>query len=624
MATRLPLILPPGGKRAKSLVDEYLECVEEGVYEGVSADEEENRRRWTTSQEKRRKYFKAIPKEDLADIARDGTRHAAWQKLHIKHELAQQRNIIRDIRLGQKSLEEVRRAKDHFSERLAELDPRIAVAPGSDMEKHVQLIKRMMSAMPRIAIEVLEDAQPALKRDFHLACDQLRDKIAAIEEHVTEGAIDECLARVLMPESWDQMVEHFRMTNAPKAALEESLELADIRLELAAVKQDLELQRDRADENAERLANEKFTREQTESSLSNAEALLQEQKSELRDLKKVEAELADVRQAFDSECEEKRELNRKLAASISDKRSAQEAAEEKLAVVEKALWDERSALESQRQSVDAFLEHFTASLAQGSASLIVAPRAQELTTLYTDRREQLASDQSEHLPTIVIASGHLPAAFSYLYLASGGVLAGSRFNRAVTSSDLPWLSDTMDRVVKAVVASREPVPGAMLIVLLQGIAYLHLATRSTSATMTPRPSDMLSSLYKLIPRTPQRTVLATVYRLVGRLVHHKSPITSWILDDSPLDRRINSSNSALPEGITLIHSAGYLFLQESATDGERLFIIEPEAVQIVTPQVGHTDMILPPVNGFNLRRLEIARKLEHASTSSWLRDNGLM
>lgn len=119
MAAPIPC---PGGKKAQSLVDEYLKCVDEGIYEKVSANEEEARRQWTASQEKRRKLFEAIPTEDLVNVARDGARHAAWQKSNIEHERAQLRQIIQDMQSGEESLEKVRRAKEHLSERLAELD----------------------------------------------------------------------------------------------------------------------------------------------------------------------------------------------------------------------------------------------------------------------------------------------------------------------------------------------------------------------------------------------------------------------------------------------------------------------------------------------------------------------
>lgn len=359
MAGSPPLIPPPGGKKAKDLVDAYLKCVDEDIYEGKSANEEENRRKWTTSQEKRRDYFKAIPKQDLVIVAEDEARHTAWKELNIKHERAQLHSIIHDIALADKTLETIRLAEHKVSTELAELDPRVAPAP--DVEKNVQLIKRMMNAAPRIAYEVLDDAQPALERSFYLACDQLRDQIVRIEKQITKEAIEECLARALKPESWEKMVEHFRMTDAPRAALEESIELAETRAELQAVKQDLQREKDRADDNAElyataeegkreekvqreeaerKLAHEEYARQRTESNLRNAEALIQEQKSKLRGKENVEAELAQLRPLLDSVSEEKRELERKLAAADSDKQSAQESAEAKLVAVEKALREE--------------------------------------------------------------------------------------------------------------------------------------------------------------------------------------------------------------------------------------------------------------------------------------------
>ena len=148
--------LAPGSVKAKAQVDEYLKCTEEGSLEGKSADEEENRRRWTTSQEKRRKYFKAIPKEDLGLVAEDKTRHAVWKEINVRHERAQLRQMIQKLALGVKSREAIRLDRHDFSAPLAELDPR--TGPDVNVQKDAQLVQRLMDVQLRVALEVLEDA----------------------------------------------------------------------------------------------------------------------------------------------------------------------------------------------------------------------------------------------------------------------------------------------------------------------------------------------------------------------------------------------------------------------------------------------------------------------------------
>ena len=587
----------PSGRKVKSDVDEYKKCIEEDEIEGISGKVAQRQR--SDLQKKQQALFEKIPKQDLLVIAQDQAKQAQWIEAHIKYEQSALRGILEELDLGQRARDALKVGNETLMSRLGLLDSKTA-APieDEDVDLAVTSIRKLMMTMPRVASIVLKDVAPEVQDSIVRQCDEIRRTIQEIRTYVRAEAIKDCENRLFSPHNMNVLVELVQRRDAPQAALRESEELANLRLELLNLNE--EVASYIAKDTKQKVAND-----------NDRAALENEKEAKQTAEHKLESVKADEQQAKSHLAAARQEIQQ-LKGQLFE--------EQKVEAVKERLEHD---LDSQRQAIDAFLEYSTASLAQESASLVVAPSAEELTTLHANYRE-VALNQSEQLPTIVVASGHLPAAFSYLCLASGGVLSASRFNHAVTSSKLLWVSDTLDRVVKAIAAAQEAVPDAVLIVLLQGIAYVHLATRFTTATTSPTPKDMLNSLYKLIPRTPQRTVLATVYRLVSRLVYFQSSITSWISDDSPLDRRINSSNSALPDGITLIHSAGYLFLQESATDGERLFIIEPEAVQIVAPQMGHTDMILPPVNGFSLRRLEIARRLEHASTSSWLRDNGLI
>ena len=102
--------------------------------------------------------------------------------------------------------------------------------------------------------------------------------------------------------------------------------------------------------------------------------------------------------------------------------------------------------------------------------------------LHPNSQESSSPTELSALPAIVVAAARLPAPWSSLSFASQGVLMDSRFNSSIMSSgsfDSPYVLDTLARVVKAVVAS-EAAPAVVLIILLQGIAYVHLAMRLTS------------------------------------------------------------------------------------------------------------------------------------------------
>ena len=91
-----------------------------------------------------------------------------------------------------------------------------------------------------------------------------------------------------------------------------------------------------------------------------------------------------------------------------------------------------------------------------------------------------------------------------------------------------------------------------------------------------------------------------------------------------VDGRLDSSNSALPEGISLIYDSGVLFLGRSSADEEQLFLIYPQVVRFVVAKVGHIYMELPVIDEFDLRHMEIVTEKSHWDTAGWLSAKGLL
>ena len=285
-------------------------------------------------------------------------------------------------------------------------------------------------------------------------------------------------------------------------------------------------------------------------------------------------------------------------------------------------------LRGQAEAVDAYLKHCTASWAQGSLSPVVAPSTQDLTTLYSNRQQSQASEDAPLLPPVVIAAGRLPSAWSYLCLASAGFLMESRFNRPVTHSavsDLPWVIDTLDRVFHAVAAAKEsgePIPATVFLVLLQGIAWIHLTMRLAPPYNTVKQRGYLLTLMNIV--TGPRTVLNVALRQVRSFLYSEQVMLSWTGEADAVDDRLDSSNSVLPEGIYLIYESGVLFLGRSSADGEQLFVIDSKAARFVVAGIIHIYMELPVIEGFDLRRIDIVTGKAHLSTVGWLRAKGLL
>ena len=315
--------------------------------------------------------------------------------------------------------------------------------------------------------------------------------------------------------------------------------------------------------------------------------------------------------------EQQRKLDAQILKAKQDKETL-ESSISKLNIVANAYRDdgaqERTA---QAQAVNALTDFMS------GVSLIKAPRAEQLRSLHESCKESSSSSSLPALPVIVVASGQLPAAWSYLCFASRGVLMNSRFNEAITSAaafDLPWVLDTLDRVVKAVVASDESVPVVVLIVLLQGIAYVHLAMKlaSDEITWSPKPRDLLEALIVLLPNNPE-SVLGSVHKRVYDLVTYEVQFNSWILMDEFKGERLDSSNSALPEGVVMIpeDTKDQVFMIRSTNDGEQLFIIDERAIVMKATKIPNVIIWLPLIDGLDLRQMALMNDEHWREPGRW-------
>lgn len=286
----------------------------------------------------------------------------------------------------------------------------------------------------------------------------------------------------------------------------------------------------------------------------------------------------------------------------------------------------RKALETQRGAVDAFLKYCSASLAQSSS-------------------------------------------WSHLLVASAGVGTSSRFNQPFTSSaslTLPWVLESLKGLVDAVAASP---PGSKIpdlssvfitdsgrltilhencrassaadisnlpiivivadkldlerlcIVLLQGIAYVHLAMEVSPSDITwnPEPRAMLDSL-STIPR--RGSMLDMIYRRVYQLVYREIEITSWFVVDELADMQLDSSNSALPEDLVLTYSLGNYFLVRATGNREEIYVIDSQIAKIEIRSLDKIELHLPSIDGLpdDLRVIQLMHGDQHASVIDWYKN----
>ena len=345
-----------------------------------------------------------------------------------------------------------------------------------------------------------------------------------------------------------------------------------------------------------------------------------------------EQDLDEARQRHDQEAaahsqtradlENAKRETRKEAQKVSEVRQCLTDKEDHLHETKESLNGEISQLRNdmkiQRDAANSFLQHCATSLGLSAE----VPSTQTLSTLHSHCKPSCApADDTRRLLPIVIAAGHLPAAWSYLCLASAGVSPQSRFNSVIRPSvsyELPWVLDSLARVMHAAI-SAPSVPTDVLIVLLQGIAYVHQAMKTTTDAedLEPAPIRMLSSIRPLALAGGKATY--AVYDQVCSLVYNESVIKSWILVDSFTEKRIDTSNSALPEGITLTHCPGFIFLIRSTTDGEQLYVIERKAARFQSLAMGKLKLYLPPIDGLpdEFRQLQLMTGVDHIEAAYW-------
>ena len=203
----------------------------------------------------------------------------------------------------------------------------------------------------------------------------------------------------------------------------------------------------------------------------------------------------------------------------------------------------------------------------------------------------------------------------------------SRFNSVITpavSFDLPWVFDALDRVSKEVVASTVPVPAVVLVVLLQGIAYVQAALKmaSNDVILTPRPSMLLQALSDSDNVSKSReSVVGMVHGQVSRFIHEGIQIESWIPITVFTGERLSSTNSALPEGVVLVHqdTPGTVFIVRKAADKEQLFIIEAQSVNFKWGKRPFIEMRLPSIDGLpnESREMMLMNDVEQRQIGTW-------
>lgn len=568
--------LPPSNRGAKELVSDYLARVDQEKLAASNSWEDEQEQ-LSSAEKDRLESFKAFSAEDLINVVQDQSALAEWHEKHTECSQMHLERLIRMQQLTDKSIADIEASNKLLQESYAALTETTPQVPEADFEAMVQALKGVIAETPAFAPKILGELSPVFQESLQRDCAEVRRDIEDFKEKIKFEALDELTQRTMAPQNWDNLVNQIKMTYAPDAAWERQQELEQLQRDL-----------DAANEDAVRLNAE----------IGQCEEQVNEKKGEVE---KLESELADA--------------NSKLAVEISKR----EQLEKDVAGSAEQIEQERQEALVQRQAVEEFLAY----LQKGSS--VSAPRPQDMIPVHNIALESstVARISSRPaLPVIVVAEGHLPAAWSYLSFASQGVLMDSRFNGVITPSlDLPWVIDSLDRVIQAVLAS-ESVPAAVLIVLLQGIAYVEEAWKilSRSIAWNAEPRQLLEALSEssLVTGRPG-SVVGMVYQRVYKLVHEGRQIDSWV-SPGTFEEQISARNSALPEGVVLIHqdTPGTVFLVRSTGNGE-LFIIDKRVMKLCSGRDYCVTMLLPSIDGLSddLRQMELTNDEEHLEIAEW-------
>lgn len=578
---------------------------------------------------------------DLADVYLDEKRHEQWIESHQKHLEAELSLQLENTRFSEAFLDKLNEKERAIRETH---DATTAVPQDTaGIESVLSQVRQVLSLYPEVRAKLFQ-ASPDLaapQDDFDLG---MRDTMEALRQHLQNEAVNDLKAQFLSSLDWKYLVQSMDMQAAPKFAFARMQENDSLRSELAASNEETEQLKRTINDLRGQIQRETYRREQAVGELDHFKSTARSQMDEIREgashasqeagRKQTELESTLVRlrgdllAASQSAASERQKFEQGLHAQkaqfTSDlQESRQELAEARAKLDSVTEGSTQADLEisqidapgkdaeDQQQAVVGFARYCL-----GVSSAVIPPSIEQMQTLQSQCYESTLSEGISGLPAIVITSSQMPAAWSYLSAASAGVSMNSRFNQKVISpaicSELPWINDTLARVIDA--TRNETITADLrriLIVVLQGIAYVHLAGLLwMKKSLKPEPSALLASLIHV--ERGDGSVLGMVHQQVYDLVHHATRITSWVRDGFT-GGLLNTTNSALPQGVALVHrdTPGTAFLRCSAG----LFIIDETELNF---DVGYMSAKLRMPSGVpdDLRQMDLATE-EHIEALKW-------
>ena len=639
----------PSRAKSKEAIDKYMKELRDFM---------EDRRRGNKGFDQTIKDFRVVERKnrakltpaDFADIYLDETRYMEWVKSLQEYAEAELEHHLEMMKPSKAFLDKIEEKGRLIKEREG---PTAVDTPSS--ERVLQKVQQLLNGYPQVRAKIL-GTTPESQADFDL---RMRESMDAIRRYAEIEAVKDFKAQYMSEVNWQQLSDAIELQAAPQRAYDKEQDMAQVDKESARLREDIgSLQSDlqNSHEKAEELERtiqelqhqsekEKSCREKAERELDAFKLSAGSQEAKNREDASRKAEQAarkqseleskatriqgDLNAARRNTESERRQYDHDLQAQkaqfTSDlEKCRQELAEAhaKLANVtegstqanlETARFDVPGKdAEDQQQAVAAFAKYCL-----GVSSAVILPSVEQMQALQSQCYESPFSEGISGLPAIVIAGGQMPAAWSYLSFVSGGVSMDSRFNQPVISpavcSELPWIHDTLARVTKAVFnETRTADLERTLIVVLQGIAYVHLAALLwMKKSLMPEPSTLLASLAHI--ERGDRSVLGMIHQQVYNLVHHGTRFTSWVREGFT-GELLSSTNSALPQDVALIHrdTPGTVFMAHSSVG---LFIVDEQALEFdigwMTAKLG-----MPPGIPDDLRQMDLAGK-EHIEALKW-------
>ena len=592
----------PSRAKSKEAIDEYMEDLRDFIERRDS-----NKGFDQTIQQFRvveRKNRAQLTAADFAEIYRDEQRHIEWVKLQQKYAEAELQHHLDMIKPSRAFLDKIEEKGQLVKERKG-----VAGTTDVDLtaksESVLRKIQKILDDFPDVRARLLE-TPPEAQADFDL---RMRKSMDAIRSYVENEAVNDFKAQCSTEVLYQQLRAKFESESAPKLAYEKELLERKIQEMQGQVEKNLSRELDE-------LSVQSQEAETHEDASRKAQAAAQKQ-SELEskatriqgDLNAARRNAESERQQFDHKLQAQKAQCSTLSSELQECRQELAKARGKLDSGTESGKD----AENLQQAVAAFARYCL-----GASSAVIPPSVEQMQTLQSQCYESPFSEGIAGLPAIVIPSGQMPAAWSYLSLASAGVLMNSRFNQTMISpavcSELPWIHDTLARVVNAV--SKEPMTVELqrtLIVLLQGIAYVHLAAPLwTKKPLMPEPSVLLASLAHI--EQGDGSVLGMIHQQVYKLVHHGTQFRSWVREGFT-GEMLNATNSALPQDVALIHrdTPGTIFLAHSSVG---IFIIDE---QELNADLGFLSakLRMPPGVPEDMRQMDLATD-EHGEALKWV------